>query len=83
MMCVTCTGDLSGIFGARWFAYVPADAACREAGHVIRQASIAPEDPPDLGPDCEECEDGRLVSDTCDECGERHCPECEPCPEGP
>lgn len=30
-------------------------------------------------PECEECSDGAVMSDTCDECGQRHCWKCEPC----
>lgn len=31
------------------------------------------------GFDCDECLDGTVVNDTCDECDERHCSKCEPC----
>lgn len=31
--------------------------------------------------DCEACMDGGVISDTCDDCGERHCTKCEPCQE--
>ena len=30
---------------------------------------------------CTACCNGTVVSDTCDECGERHCSECDPCME--
>lgn len=30
---------------------------------------------------CDVCDDGLLVSDTCDDCNERHCSACEPCGE--
>jgi hypothetical protein len=31
------------------------------------------------GAPCDTCDDGAVVSDTCDLCGERHCPDCGPC----
>lgn len=30
-------------------------------------------------PECCHCNDGQLMSDTCDDCGERHCDKCDPC----
>jgi len=33
--------------------------------------------------ECTRCDDGLAVSDTCDDCGHRHCPECEPCAADP
>lgn len=29
--------------------------------------------------ECPDCCDGTVVSDTCDDCGERHCSTCSPC----
>ena len=28
---------------------------------------------------CDACDDGEVVSDTCDDCGQRHCQACDPC----
>src|SRR5262245_58448354 len=32
--------------------------------------------------DCRTCHDGVNAMDTCDTCGTRHCPTCDPCGEG-
>jgi hypothetical protein len=29
--------------------------------------------------DCDVCLDGTTIQDTCDDCGERHCPSCDQC----
>jgi hypothetical protein len=47
---------------------------CNEAAYIALQA----DDDDDDGY-CNTCLDGTVVSDTCDECDERHCPDCEPC----
>ena len=34
-----------------------------------------------LGDLCPRCQTGRIVCATCDDCGERHCPDCAECHE--
>lgn len=65
--------------GAR--AYATWESYCEDAPqHAAElQAELARRLAEAQAPRCQECAGGLVVSDTCDECGERHCSSCEPC----
>ena len=49
--------------------------ALRDAGYPVRDVT----ETDDNAPACETCNDGAVISDTCDDCGQRHCQECDEC----
>ena len=57
-------------------AWIGRPARCFECG-----CDFVPETRPNRYSACPDCADGSVVDDTCDDCGERHCPACSPCEE--
>lgn len=69
---------------AAWQAYL--DKVHHGNGHstsdLLRALKKVDPEKPSFGPVCDECDDGLVGCNTCDECGDRHCGKCEPCTEG-